>query len=60
MDFTFSCYEKLLQLLVQQGYQFADYHSWEPMRRPVILRHDIDNEIEKAVDMATLESREGG
>ena len=59
MDFTFSCYEKLLQLLVQQGYQFADYHSWEQMRRPVILRHDIDYDLPKALGIAETEAAFG-
>ncbi len=60
VQFTYDSYKRLLEKLKSHGYFIADYINWKSYDRCVILRHDIGNEIEKAVDMATLESREGG
>ena len=53
MEFTYQAYEGLLGSLETRGYAFADYHNWENYPRCVILRHDIDNDIEKALSLAT-------
>lgn len=55
MKFTYSSYRELISLLRQGGYSFTDYHTYEDVEHPVILRHDIDYSIEKAVTLATLE-----
>ena len=55
MKFTYKAYEKMIEKLKVSGYQFADYKNWREYSHPVILRHDIDNDISKAVKMATVE-----
>ncbi len=55
MRFTYNAYEDMLSRLVDNGYEFSDYLSWENKERPVILRHDIDYDLEAAVRMAKIE-----
>ena len=57
MKFTYQAYANLIHLLRQEGYVFTDYHQYPSVKaeRMVILRHDIDDDIEKAVQMARLE-----
>ena len=59
MDFTYNGYEGLIKSLQKVGYIFVDYHSYEKLFRCVILRHDIDNSIEKAVQLAEIEAKLG-
>lgn len=59
MQFTYECYRALLKKLRDHGYQAADYESWRQKGRCVIMRHDIDNDMQKAVEMAGLEQSEG-
>jgi len=59
MKFTYESYRGLLALLLQAGYAFETYHSWQDSKRCVILRHDIDQSIEASVAMARLEAKEG-
>lgn len=59
MKFTYESYRELIGLLRQGGYSFAGYHSYEEAEHPVILRHDIDYSIEKAVTLAALEQEWG-
>lgn len=59
MKFTFGWYTYLLELLVKHNYQFANYHNWKLIKNPVILRHDIDNDLSKALEMAKLEAEKG-
>ena len=56
MNFTFRWYESLIKLLSEQGYHFADYHNWKQIKNPVILRHDIDYDMLKALEIAKLEA----
>lgn len=57
MDFTYHAYEDLLNKLRDSGYAFSDYRDWNDKPRPVILRHDIDFDIGKAVLLAGIENR---
>lgn len=59
MRFTYQSYEMLLGMLKAQGYSFCSYHNWEQFPRCVILRHDIDNDLSKAVKLAELEAEKG-
>ncbi|MGI5977547.1 MAG: hypothetical protein ACOX68_07620 [Candidatus Limivicinus sp.] len=59
MDFDYKSYRGLIDMLREGGYVIADYHSYEKYPRCVILRHDIDTSIEKAVEMAELEASLG-
>lgn len=57
IEFTFKGYSDLIETLRVSGYSFADYHNYESFNRCVVLRHDIDNSIEKAVVIAEMERK---
>lgn len=59
MQFTYKSYEKLISLLRDKRYEFSDYRNWKMKDRTVILRHDIDYSLDKAVALAELECRLG-
>ena len=59
IPFTFKGYIDLINTLKGTGYIFTDYHNYEGLPRCVILRHDIDNSIDKAVTIAELEHDQG-
>lgn len=59
IPFTFQGYRSLLGLLRERGYIFADYHNYSNYPQCVILRHDMDNSIEKAVTIAKIEAEFG-
>ncbi len=44
MDFTITKYRKLLQSLIQQGYQFQTFQDFllYPQEKIIVLRHDVD------------------
>lgn len=56
MDFTYKAYEDLIVNLEAHGYAMCSYDNWEKEKRCAILRHDIDNDIEKALEIAKVES----
>lgn len=55
MKFTYESYVGLLRSLMKSGYQFTGYQNWQTAERSVILRHDVDMCMEKAVRMAEIE-----
>lgn len=55
MQFTYKSYEKLISLLRDKGYEFSNYRNWKTKDKVVILRHDIDYSLAKAVALARLE-----
>lgn len=59
MKFTYKAYRELLALLREYGYTICDYHNYAQADRSVIIRHDIDFQIEKAVRMAEIEKETG-
>ncbi len=59
MKFTYQSYRDLLFLLRNEGYAVRGYHDYKGSSRCVILRHDIDNSLEQAVQLAELEAAEG-
>ncbi|MCD7726163.1 MAG: hypothetical protein LUI12_11555 [Clostridiales bacterium] len=59
MNFTYQAYRGLLVLLREKGYAYCNYHNYMQADRSVILRHDIDMNIDKAVQMARLEQQMG-
>lgn len=59
MNFTYDAYEDLILSLKEYGYQFVSYHNYEHLKRCIIMRHDIDYSIEKAVELAKLEEKVG-
>lgn len=59
MKFTYDAYTTFLETLREHGYQTANYKNWQEKKRCVILRHDIDYDIDRAVRLASIE-RNGG
>lgn len=59
VEFSYIGYKGLIKTLQDAGYSFADYHSYEKYSQCVILRHDIDNSVEKAVKLAEIEAKLG-
>lgn len=60
MNFTYSAYVHLIKLLQEAGYVITNYDDYDRSARCVILRHDIDNSLEKAFDLARVEQQMGG
>ena len=46
MEFTYKAYSKLLELLRAHHYSFCNYQNYRDFDRCVIMRHDIDYNIE--------------
>lgn len=59
MEFTYNAYQNLIKLLREKGYTVCNYHNYSQTARSVILRHDIDMDIGKAVKMGELEAGMG-
>lgn len=59
MQFTYNAYRQLIHSLLDSGYTVTSYKNWENVPRCAILRHDIDNEIEKALELAKIEQELG-
>lgn len=59
MEFTHEGYRKLIRLLKNHKYVVCDYDDYCDKAKTVILRHDIDTSIDKALEFARLEAEEG-
>lgn len=59
VEFTYSAYKNLINLLQTGGYQVCSYHNWQEAARCVILRHDIDNSLDQALALARVEQALG-
>lgn len=59
MEFTIKGYIQLLELLRDKGYNFCFYNESDLLEKCVILRHDVDLSIEKALQMAIIENSLG-
>ena len=59
MQFTYRAYKDLIHNLQDNGYTISSYKDWENEPRCAILRHDIDNDIEKALELAKVEKELG-
>ncbi|MCH5250246.1 MAG: hypothetical protein J1E98_09940 [Lachnospiraceae bacterium] len=59
MNFTYDGYCSLLSLIGKSGYEIVDYNNWEDTKRCVILRHDVDNDLSKALRFAQIEQSKG-
>lgn len=55
MNFTYKAYEELLYLIKDQNYEICSYENHQSSPRCVILRHDVDLSLEKALKFAKLE-----
>ena len=59
MQFTYSWYKNIIELADKQGYSFCDYSNYNKHNQEIILRHDIDMSLRKAVEMAKIENELG-
>lgn len=59
MEFTYEWYEKLLNSLKKNGYEFCDYLNYDKTNKAVILRHDLDTSLKKGLEIAKLENKIG-
>ncbi len=57
--FTLDSYLGIVATLRQRGYDVVDYENVEPARPHLILRHDVDMSLERAVEMAAAEAGAG-
>lgn len=55
MEFTYESYEKLLNKFLNKGYSICTYSNWMEKERSVILRHDVDNSLQKAMMFSEIE-----
>lgn len=55
MQFTYESYVEMLKKLNRKGYDFKNYHNWQETDHSVILRHDVDMSLEKAVLLSEIE-----
>lgn len=55
MKFTYDWYVAILKKLIHKGYCFKDYKTWQEEERTVILRHDVDCNLPKAVFFSEIE-----
>ena len=54
-DFTYSSYSQLISNIVKNGYTFTNYHQHENVVNPCIICHDVDFDVEKALNLAKFE-----
>lgn len=59
MKFTYSGYEELVGALKEHKYEFCSYENYFKDSKCVIMRHDIDYDLEQAVRLAEIESHLG-
>lgn len=59
MEFTYNAYVNLIDLLRKHDYTIASYHDYKKVSRSVILRHDIDYDLDKSIRLAQLENSIG-
>lgn len=60
-DFTVDNYKKIIKLCKEYGYEFISYEN-EIMKRDkkqVLLRHDVDYSMRRAIKLAEVEEKEG-
>ncbi len=59
MKFTYDAYRNMINLLKENNYSFTDYKNYTNFKKVVILRHDIDMSLERALKLAKLENQLG-
>ena len=56
MYFTYDNYRHLIELLKSQNYQVCNYSDYHNFDRPLIIRHDVDYSLQKAIRIAEIEN----
>lgn len=57
MNFNIELYEQIIKLYQQAGYDFIDFHGELNPQNKIILRHDIDFDVKKSLEIAHLENK---
>ena len=52
MQFTYRAYDNLICSLYENDYLIKDYHDYDESEKCAILRHDIDYELDRAIELA--------
>lgn len=55
MDFTYSAYQKLINLIKNEGYSFSGYGG-DNKGKFAIIRHDVDIDLKKAAEFSCFEA----
>ena len=55
LKFTYEAYRNLIKR-IKENYTIATYHNWQDYSNPCILRHDVDMDLDKAVEFAEFEN----
>jgi hypothetical protein len=58
-DFTLTGYRELIAAIVARGYEIKNFAEVEAARPHLILRHDIDQCLRAAAELAALEAEQG-
>lgn len=59
MQFTYDAYENLILLLKKHNYNFCNYSDYSKYDKSVIVRHDVDWDLEKALEFSEIERELG-
>jgi len=59
MQFTYRDYSDLIEIIQKDGYTVTSYQDCEAIKRPCILRHDVDFDLQKALEFAEFEQAIG-
>ncbi len=59
MRFTIDGYVELIKFLRENNYNIADYQDFQKYKRCVILRHDVDFDLHRALSLAKIEYHYG-
>ena len=59
MEFSFEAYGKLAKAIIENGYDCCSYHDYLNSKKPCILRHDVDFDLERAAEFAVFEKKIG-
>lgn len=59
MEFTLAAHSELLRAFIARGYSFVTYADVLPDQRHIVLRHDVDMDLDRAVQLAEEEARMG-
>ena len=55
MNFTYLDYQRMIKMALNKGYTISDYTNIESCNKGIILRHDIDFNLERTLEIAMLE-----
>ena len=57
MKFTYDGYRNLISELRQHDYKISDYYCYKNVKKSCILRHDVDQSLWKALQLAKIEAK---